>query len=470
VCVAFGDIQRGRVQSRLVWWGWLDTYGAGGPSVMTVGDFNIRRYLARGVSGSLGLKSASVALGLLSNVILARGMGTDGFGVYSFIMAIIGLLGIPTLLGFPGFLVREVARYRVNREWALLRGLLARSHQVVFLAGLIMSFGAAVVILRLNGEHQAAFLLALPVLMVNALTAVGAAGLRAFRRVVLGQLPQLLIRPTFFVIVVGGLWWSGFALDVTIVVGVQLVATAMGSLATLVFLAGTLSPDIKAAPRRYHTDAWVKGAVPFFFLGGVGFVANQIDIIMLGALRESADVGIYKVAVQGAQLVVFVLMSVNLTLGPLISELFQAGDMERLRRVAIMGARVALLGSAPAALIFLLWGKPLVEFVFGAEYGGGSWPLAVLCVGQVISAAAGSVALVLNMTGHERDTLIGMSVSAILNIMLNALLIPRFGIEGAAWATTISLIIWNMLLGSLVAKRLGFWVSAGSRLKAQEKR
>src|SRR5690606_14902262 len=81
--------------------------------------------------------------------------------------------------------------------------------------------------------------------------------------------------------------------------------------------------------------------------------------------------------------------------------------------------------------------------------------LLILVFGQLINAGMGCVVVLLNMTGHERDTLNGVAVAAVANLLLNFLLIPRFGINGAAASTAVSLALWNILLARTVAKRLG---------------
>jgi len=72
-----------------------------------------------------------------------------------------------------------------------------------------------------------------------------------------------------------------------------------------------------------------------------------------------------------------------------------------------------------------------------------------------VNSAAGSVGMLLNMTRYERDTAKGLAVSAILNVVLNLLLIPLLGIIGAAIATAVSLITWKVLLWWVVRWRLG---------------
>ena len=71
-----------------------------------------------------------------------------------------------------------------------------------------------------------------------------------------------------------------------------------------------------------------------------------------------------------------------------------------------------------------------------------------------MNAAVGPVALLLNMTGYERYTMRGVGVSTILNILFNALLIPHYGMVGAAFATAITMIGWNILLLYFVKTKL----------------
>ncbi|MCX7847292.1 MAG: polysaccharide biosynthesis C-terminal domain-containing protein, partial [bacterium] len=78
-----------------------------------------------------------------------------------------------------------------------------------------------------------------------------------------------------------------------------------------------------------------------------------------------------------------------------------------------------------------------------------------LCCGQVVNACAGSVALLLTTTGHESEALKGVTLGAVINVIGNAILIPRLGITGAAIGTAVSTVVWNVALAVYVYKRLG---------------
>ena len=72
----------------------------------------------------------------------------------------------------------------------------------------------------------------------------------------------------------------------------------------------------------------------------------------------------------------------------------------------------------------------------------------------MLNAGAGSAGTVLNMTGHQRDVVKGQTIAAIINITLNIVLLPDFGIIGAATATTISMMVWNVILVKLLKNRV----------------
>ena len=184
-------------------------------------------------------------------------------------------------------------------------------------------------------------------------------------------------------------------------------------------------------------------------------INTQTDILMLAALRGSESAGVYQAAARGAELVAFSLVIVNMAIQPTISRLHTDGDIQRLQRVVTMAARVTLALALPVALVLIFLARPILGWVFGGEFERGALCLAILCGAQLVNVVAGPVALILNMTGYERDSAIGMMVGVLTNLTLNALLIPRWDIEGAAFATGLSLALWNLVLIGILRRRIG---------------
>jgi O-antigen/teichoic acid export membrane protein len=187
--------------------------------------------------------------------------------------------------------------------------------------------------------------------------------------------------------------------------------------------------------------------------GSLHIVNNQTDVIMLGLLADPKDVGLYRVAQRGSELIIFSLTAVNMAIAPTVSQLYVQGDFERLQRIFSKSVRWIMVFSLPMALVLIFGGQYILRYVFGAEFVSGRNALAVLACAQLVNAGMGSVGLILNMTGHEKDTARVLLMTAVLNILLNALLIPLYGILGAALATGFSLVLWNVVLHILVYRR-----------------
>ncbi len=424
------------------------------------GQGTLRQHLARATAGSAALALSSKLLMLLTSIVLARWMGVEGYGAYVTAMALVLLLTVPTGLGLPTLVIRLLASYRVHQQWGLMRGLLVRGNQAVLGASLVMALAAAAAIWGLEdrlGLVPVVYVLALALIPLTALGAMRSAALRGLHHVILGQLPENLIMPALFLALVAG-WWlvmgGSAALSPELAILARIVATAAAFGVGAALLLRRLPNEFRHARPSYDTRKWARAAGPLLFLGGMSIINTQTDVLMLAAMQGTESAGIYGAAARGAELVAFSLVVVNMAIQPTISRCYAAGEMQRLQRVITTAARVTVALALPAALILSLFGRPILGLVFGNEFERGALCLAILCGAQVVNAGAGSVGNILNMTGHERDAALGLALGAFINVVLNAVLVPVWDIEGAALATGMSLVVWNVFLVTRVRRRL----------------
>ena len=101
----------------------------------------------------------------------------------------------------------------------------------------------------------------------------------------------------------------------------------------------------------------------------------------------------------------------------------------------------------------MIFGKPILG-LFGEEFKNGYLSLLILIVGQLVNALSGSVGYIMVMTGKQKQASIVFAISAALNIIMNLIFIPIFGIAGAAAARAASLILWNVTLVFYIRNRL----------------
>lgn len=422
---------------------------------------SLRAHLIGSVTGTLGLNIFSKFISLVFGVLIARAMGASDYGVYAYAFAILELVKIPSSLGLPGLVTRNVAVYGTRHEWSSMRGLLIRAHQAVGAMSVVMIALGFAISLLLGGHFGTrtalqTFWLALLLVPILGFSALRDATLRGLHYIVPAQIPESLVRPLVALALVGGLWLLGNSpLTPQRVMGVQIIAMGLAFAVGTYLLLKRLPPGTRTAPARFETKRWLFGALPFLVNGGLFLINGQTDIVMLGWFTSSADVGIYRVAAMAAGLIGFGLAAANNSLGPVFARLHEEGDLARLQRILTRGAQATLLFGLPVALVFILFGRQILGLVFGREYIPGATPLTILAVGQLVSVGVGSVGQLLEMTGHARDTAHAIALSAALNIALNAVLIPAWGVNGAALATTISITCWKVLLAHTVKRRLG---------------
>lgn len=421
--------------------------------------------IARAAVGSLGIKVGQILLALGTSILLARVLGPESFGIYSYAFTLLLVISLPIHGGIATLVTREIAAGQQREQWGLVRGLMRSALLLTFTYSLLAALVGIIVLLVLHdnlGDAAIKTAIATLILMpVLAFVRLNAGFLGGFRHVLAAQLPDQIIRQLlFFLMVIVCTWFMGDSISPQIAMILHgasaFIALALG----LIWFSHIRPLDVRKAVPLYKLKDWLGTLLPLTMIGGMQMINNQFDILMLGPMAGSENVGFYRVAVQGATLVAFALTAVNMAIGPHIARLYAACDHPRLQRMLTLSARVILLVATPIAVTFILFGEPILGWFFGNAYSAAGGALAILCAGQLLNAGAGSAGLLLNMTGHERDTAIGMAIAAVLNIALNLLLIPTYGIEGAAIATALSTTVWNIVLVMRVRARTGLRCTA----------
>jgi O-antigen/teichoic acid export membrane protein len=181
---------------------------------------------------------------------------------------------------------------------------------------------------------------------------------------------------------------------------------------------------------------------------------------MLGVLKESTDVGVYKIAVQGASLAALGIVAANMVTMPYMSRFAASNDIGGLEKIAQKSARLSFAIALMVILIFGFFGDLLIILVFGQDYAEAFWPLLILGIGQIIHSGFGPGGTLLNMSGYERSTLFTLIASAFLNIILNFMFIPIWGIYGASIATSTSVLFRKVIIWIVVYVNYGIDSSA----------
>ncbi len=184
------------------------------------------------------------------------------------------------------------------------------------------------------------------------------------------------------------------------------------------------------------------------------FLMSYFDGLVLSQFYPESDVGTYAIAFKIALLGSFILISINSALGPRITELSAKEDNETLFRELRKTTKMGFWATMPFVLITLLFPKFILG-IFGSEFEVAVIPLFILVIGQIVNTFFGPTGIVLQLTGHQKVFKNIILASTIINIILNYLLIPKYGLIGAAIVNSVSILIWKIWSTIIVKRTFG---------------
>ncbi len=432
--------------------------------------------LARGGLLNLGGALANGVFAFLFVLLLTRGLKASRAGVFFEAIALFSIVANTAQLGGDDGLVRFIPRFRVEGRIRDLRTTLMVSLWPIVAIGSLFAvalFAFAPELSRVfvhgKGLHQDALAsyirILAPFIPVAAVEAAVFSATRGFGTmtpsVVLDNVGRSAVRlPLAALVIAAGLGSVALALSwaVPILVAVLLGLAWLGSLLRGAERAarrgrrpGAAAIQPKRPARGVASEFW-RFSAPRAMAAVFGITTYWLDTLLLGALRTSKDAGIYTAASRYLFLGFFALGAIQLVIAPMISGLLTEGNRDRARTLYQTATQWLVLASWPVYLTLAVF-APFLLRVFGPGFDRGQHAMLTLSIAMLISIASGPVMVVLLMSGRSGWTLANGAVALTLNVVLNLILIPRYGMEGAALAWLAS-ILFNNAAGILEVRYL----------------
>ena len=423
--------------------------------------------LVADTAGTVALNGSTIVLGFASTLLLSRILGVSGYGAYAFAFAWASVLAVPALLGLTPLVIRHVAGYRAREEWGPLRGILRRSNQAVSVSaaslvalGVLLGWAAH----RSEPELLHPFWIGLLLVPIIALTALRQAAMQGLGRVVVGRLPETIIAPALFIVLIGVGALAGDSLSPTSAVALQVVAAAVAFAVGAYLLRGSLPAVARLVAPAYETRTWARSALPLFAMSAVTAVNAQVGTIFLGALSGPEEAGIYGVASRVAVFTSFVALAATYPLMPAAARLHATEGRAELQRLVARSGRVVALTSIPLIVGLIVFAEPCLR-LFGGDFEQGANALRLMVLGEGVKIALGFGGLALVMTGKEGQLTKAVATGAAATLILNPALIPFLGVEGAALATAAGATLTALIAAVLAWTRLGIYAPAFGALR-----
>jgi O-antigen/teichoic acid export membrane protein len=414
--------------------------------------------VAQGAAFTLSIRIYGAALAFITQLYLARTMGAEQLGIFVFGWTWLSIAAFLAPAGFDTALVRFLASFQSSRKWDDARGIVRLAYTCT-LAAAVTTAALGLLVVHLAGERTApyttALVIALATVPVLALVNLHEGIARGFRWIYQVSLPSFALRPTLFLL--GVLALAAFGIDAS---GTRvLAAMTLACVLTLAFQVlryrASVHPGFASAQASSNTRVWLFNALPMVLVVSFEQLLANTDILMLGVLEGPADTGIYHIAVRIAGIALFVFFAVSAFAAPRIAELHSRNETVELVAFA---AKVRLAIGLPTVLglAVLAFAGPQLLTLFGDQFRDAYYPMMVLCIAVAARALAGPVDNLLTMTGKQNQLARVLAVVALLNLAANALLIPRFGIRGAAFATSGSIVTEMIWVSILAGRHIGF--------------
>jgi O-antigen/teichoic acid export membrane protein len=408
--------------------------------------------LARSGLLSLAGTVAGGIFGFALVVVITRGLGSTGTGLFFQSIALFTILETTSRLGADTGLVRTVSRYvALGRTKDVAPALLVGVGPVLA-TGAGLAIGTLVFAQHLAGlltepahaDQVATYLRVLaPFLPFAAGASVLVAATRGFGRVLpyvaLERVGKPLLRPLLSVVVItAGMDSVALALSWAVPVIVELPA-ALAVVAVLAHRsgAGSILRPHRSALRKLARDFW-----GFAAARGVAVVFQAIltwvDVIMVGAIGGARAAGVYAAVSRLVVMGLFLMEAIRIAIAPQLSGLLAQQESGRAQHVYQVGTWWLITASWPFYIMAALF-APVVLRMFGAQFVEGQTALLILSAAMLFMVGMGGLSVVLLMAGKSSWNLANTLAAVVVNVALNLVLIPRIGITGAAlaWAAAI---------------------------------
>jgi O-antigen/teichoic acid export membrane protein len=415
--------------------------------------------VARGGVTAFFVYGAGFGLTYFAQLLIARMVGVDTYGVYAYVLAWIVVLAYFSTLGFDVGLLRFVPAYEAERAWPLLQGVIQYAQRRVAFVGFTLIFiGICVVEAWTSSpETRNTFLAGFALVPILALVRIRCSVVRAFGGVASALVPDRVTRDgTLIGLLAVATSILGWTTDAPIIMMATLISSALGFFIAGVAIRRHRPPAVIDVMPVYDAAAWRRAAVPLLILGATETLMNRTGVILLGWIADTKSAGIYSLAFNIALVVTLPRIAVNTLFAPVISDLYARRDKETMQALITRSASWTFWAGICIATALFLLAKPLLAW-FGTGYDAGVPALRILIISQVMAASAGSQLYVMTMTGHERSAAVLLVASAMFNASAIALLISKLALTGAAIGAALSLVVWNAAMALFLWRRLSLW-------------
>jgi O-antigen/teichoic acid export membrane protein len=412
--------------------------------------------IARGTGFLAGGSFFDFAARFVIGILLARLLGPADYGLYQLATSAAALFAGVSSLGLDDAMVRYVAILSARRDrpgvWGSIQIGVGLAVPVAVAMGVVLFLTAPTVAEGLFDEPALTPLLRLMAFVVPFLTLSNVLlGIsRGFGRMDHAAFGENVVQPVVRVVLLSVLAVVGLDVFAAVLVfGIADVASAV-AFVFLIDRGFPLRPSKHVEARRDLRGVF-GFALPLWISGLINQFRRNIQVFFLGTMASTASVGVFAIVAQVNLIGHAVYRAMIVAVKPLLAQMHDRGDRTGLAHIYTTTSRWLILSNVPFFLAMVLYPSSILG-LFGEGFEGGATALAVMATAELVNAATGICGSLVDMTGHTR---VKVANSVLLVAVLggaNLLLVPRYGVLGAALAYLVGIAVVN------VARMLEIWI------------
>lgn len=416
---------------------------------------NIKKHFALLLQGSaivILARLAGAAIGLLTQIILARSIASEQLGLVFVALAIANIGSVVAALGYPSVSVRFIRRYHVKGFQILSKHFRKQSiKEVVLFSALLMMVLALIISLNLPAIKEGnALYWGIFMIPVFALLALNGGLANAYKRVDISYVPDVFIRPFLWLVFISISLVTGLSLKAEGVVISAFIATLIALFIQCIWMNLSLEKPIAPQPKQSTlkprlNKLWRLAALPMIAMTLLTNMIFDIDVMVLSFLISNSEIAQFGIAFKIAFLIGFGVHIIQQAVYPKIADAFTLKNLSLMRMEILNSVVPATVGALFSMIIVIIFGQWILS-LFGAEFEAAYTALLLLTFCLLIRAIAGPVSQILVLAGKQKQMLIGYGSGLILLVGLNVILVPLFGVDGAALALVGSTVYWSAYL------------------------
>ena len=396
----------------------------------------------------------AAVLGYLVRMVLSRQLILEEFGLFYAVLTFVTFFSVFRDLGLSQSLTKFIPEFLVKKEYEKVKS----SIKFVFIANIIISILLAALFILFSSflaDNYFKSALAKPVLIILSLYFVLYSIYTVFISIFVGFQKSRLYSLDLFLrnlfVLIGIFVFAGKGVNSPAFA--YLFSLIFGAIIFTVFLFRLFDfSEYKQKISKKLAGTLFRFGFPLMF-ATVGFIIiSQVDTLILTYFRPISEVGIYNVVLPTATLLNMVGSSLALAMIPLISEFWVSKKYLEVKSLIKSVYQRAFIIIVPIGFIIFVFSDFVLKVLFGESFVSGSLALKILSIGAIFFSFAIVNNSILVAVGNPKKVTITILVAAVINLVLNLLLIPTYGLAGAAVATMVSYIFVLLLSTYFVSK------------------